>query len=84
VNIGAGFEVSIKNLVSLIVKFTGFEGEIIWDKAKPDGQPRRRLYTFKAYKEFNFRAEVSFKDGLKKTVNSYMNNTSSNLKKRQK
>lgn len=71
VNIGAGFEITIKDLVSLIVKFTGFKGEIIWDTSKPDGQPRRMLDTSKAEKEFGFRAKTSFKEGLIKTIEWY-------------
>jgi GDP-L-fucose synthase len=72
VNLGAGFEISIKDLVKLIVKLTGFNGEIIWDKTKPDGQPRRRLDTLKAIKEFGFKAKTKFEDGLKKTIESYI------------
>ncbi|MFH1478609.1 MAG: GDP-L-fucose synthase [Candidatus Omnitrophota bacterium] len=71
VNIGAGFEISIKDLVNLIVKLTGFKGKIIWDKTKPDGQPRRCLDTSKAYREFDFRAKTDFKEGLKRTIDWY-------------
>ncbi len=71
VNIGAGFEISIKDLVDLIVKLTGFKGKIKWDKDKPDGQPRRCLDVTKAHKEFGFKAEVPFKEGLKKTIEWY-------------
>jgi len=74
VNIGAGFEISIKDLVDLIVKLTGFKGEIIWDTSKPDGQPRRVLDTTKAFTEFGFRAKTSFKVGLKKTIEWYISN----------
>jgi len=55
-NIGAGFEISIKELVELIVELTDFKGRIIWDKSKPDGQPRRMLDTTKAFAEFGFKA----------------------------
>ncbi len=72
VNLGAGFEISIKDLVKLIVKLTGFKGKIIWDKSKPDGQPRRRLDTSKAYKEFGFQSKTKFEDGLKKTIKWYI------------
>ena len=72
VNIGAGFEISIKELVELIVELTGFKGRIIWDKTKPDGQPRRMLDTTKAFKEFGFKAETSFEEGLKKTIEWYI------------
>jgi GDP-L-fucose synthase len=71
VNLGAGFEISIKDLTALIAKFTGFKGSIIWDRSKPDGQPRRCLDTSKARKEFHFRARTSFKAGLKKTIAWY-------------
>jgi len=56
INIGAGFEISIKELVELIVELIGFNGRIIWDKSKPDGQPRRMLDTTKAFTEFGFKA----------------------------
>jgi len=72
VNIGAGFEISIKELVGLIVELTGFKGRITWDKSKPDGQPRRILDTTKAFKEFGFKAKTSFEDGLKKTIDWYI------------
>jgi GDP-L-fucose synthase len=71
VNIGAGFEISIKNLVKLIAKLSGFKGRIICDKTKPNGQPRRCLDTSKAGKEFGFKAKTSFEEGLKKTVEWY-------------
>jgi GDP-L-fucose synthase len=54
VNLGAGFEISIKKLIELIVKLTKFKGEIVWDATKPDGQPRRCLDTTRAKKEFGF------------------------------
>jgi len=71
VNLGAGFEISIEDLVKLIVKTTGFEGEIVWDKTKPDGQPRRMLDTSKAEKEFGFKSKTKFDEGLRKTVQWY-------------
>ncbi|MFH1777838.1 MAG: GDP-L-fucose synthase [Candidatus Omnitrophota bacterium] len=71
VNLGAGFEISIKELVDLIVTLTGFTGEIVWDETKPDGQPRRMLDTTKAYKEFGFKAAVNFEEGLKNTITWY-------------
>jgi GDP-L-fucose synthase len=77
VNIGAGFEISIKELVELIVELTGFKGNIIWDKSKPDGQPRRMLDTTKAFKEFGFKAKTSFEEGLKKTIEWYKNSLGS-------
>ena len=72
INIGAGFEISIRELVELIVELTGFKGRIIWDKSKPDGQPRRMLDTTKAFKEFGFKAKTTFKQGLKRTIEWYI------------
>ncbi len=74
VNLGAGFEISIKDLVELIVKLTGFKGKITWDTSKPDGQPRRCLDTTKAEKEFGFKAKTLFKEGLKRTIQWYKDN----------
>ena len=71
VNIGAGFEISIKELVALIVEFTGFKGKVVWDTSKPDGQPRRMLDTTRAFKEFGFKAKTGFEEGLKKTIDWY-------------
>ncbi len=71
VNIGAGFEISIKDLVDLIVELTGFRGKLTWDAQKPDGQPRRMLDVSKAEREFRFRAKVSLKEGLKRTLDWY-------------
>ncbi|MBU2055985.1 MAG: GDP-L-fucose synthase [Proteobacteria bacterium] len=71
VNIGAGFEISIRDLVGLIVELTGFKGRIVWDPSKPDGQPRRMLDTSRAFKEFNFRARTDFREGLVKTIAWY-------------
>src|SRR4030043_90936 len=68
VNIGAGFEISIKDLVGMIAAETGFKGKILWDASKPDGQPRRMLDTSKARAEFGFIADTPLKEGLKKTV----------------
>jgi GDP-L-fucose synthase len=75
VNLGAGFEISVKDLVELIVKLTGFKGSITWDSSKPDGQPRRMLDTTKAAKKFDFKAKTSLKDGLKKTIDWYISAT---------
>lgn len=71
VNIGTGFEISIKDLAALIVRLTGFQGEIILDKTKPDGQPRRCLDTKRAEKEFGFKAETNLEEGIKKTIKWY-------------
>ncbi|MDE1921356.1 MAG: GDP-L-fucose synthase [Candidatus Omnitrophica bacterium] len=72
VNLGAGFEISIKDLVKLIARLTKFKGAIVWDTAKPDGQPRRCLDTTRAWKEFGFKARVAFETGLKKTIAWYL------------
>ena len=72
VNIGSGFEISIKDLTDLIVKLTDFKGKIVWDRSKPDGQPRRCLDTSRAAKEFGFKAKTKFEEGLKKTIDAYI------------
>lgn len=74
VNIGAGFEISIKELTELVAKLTGFQGKITWDKSKPDGQPRRMLDTTKALKEFMFTAKTNLTTGLIKTIDWYKKN----------
>lgn len=71
VNIGSGFEISIKDLVELVVKMTGFKGEVIWDKSQPDGQPKRLLDITRAKKEFDFQANISLEEGLRRTINWY-------------
>ena len=71
VNLGAGREISIKELADLIVRLTGFTGKIIWDASKPNGQPRRCLDTSRAEKYFGFRAQVDFEEGLKRTIDWY-------------
>ena len=71
VNIGAGFEISISDLASLIAKLTGFQGEFVWDASKPDGQPRRCLDTSRAQERFGFIAEFAFEEGLKNTIEWY-------------
>jgi GDP-L-fucose synthase len=71
VNIGAGFEISIKNLAGVIARLTGFTGKIVWDASKPDGQPRRMLDTTRAFAEFGFKARTNFEEGLKRTIDWY-------------
>jgi GDP-L-fucose synthase len=71
VNLGVGQEITIRQLVELIVKLTGFEGEIRWDTSKPDGQPRRALDTTRARERFGFQAHTSFEDGLRRTTEWY-------------
>src|SRR3989441_968011 len=71
INVGYGSEISIKDLALLIASLTGFGGSIIWDTTKPDGQPRRSLDVSKAERLFGFRAQVSFQDGLRRTIDWY-------------
>ncbi len=71
VNLGVGQEISIRDLVELIVELTGFEGEVRWDSTKPDGQPRRALDTSRAREQFDFQARTSFREGLQRTIESY-------------
>ncbi len=71
VNIGANFEISIRELAEKIAKHTGYTGKITWDHTKPDGQPRRRLDTSKAKKYFKFEAKTDLDAGLKKTIEWY-------------
>jgi len=73
VNLGSGREISIKDLVETIARHVGFEGRIIWDTTKPDGQPRRRLDTSRAEQEFGFKAATDFEEGLRRTVEWYRN-----------
>lgn len=75
VNIGAGFEISIKDLSELIAQVTGFEGEIRWDTTKPNGQPRRSVDTQRALEFFGFRAKTEFREGLQRTVEWYREHT---------
>ncbi len=72
VNLGSGFEISIKDLADSIAMLTGFKGRITWDISKPDGQPRRRLDTSRAEREFGFRAKTKFEEGLKITIEWYL------------
>ena len=74
VNLGAGFEISIRDLVDKIVALTNYQGRIVWDSTKPDGQPRRMLDTSRAREYFGFTAKTSFDEGLKKTIDWYRAN----------
>jgi GDP-L-fucose synthase len=76
VNIGSGFEITIKDLVERIAALTGFNGQIRWDSSKPDGQPRRCLDVSKAKEYFGFEAKTSFEKGLEETVKWYSENRS--------
>jgi len=71
VNLGAGREISIKDLGELICRLSGFQGRIEWDTSKPDGQPRRCLDTRRAKREFGFEARTPFEAGLKETIEWY-------------
>ena len=70
-NLGAGFEITIRDLATLIADLTGFTGEIVRDTAKPDGQPRRCLAVSRAEREFGFRAKVDLREGLERTIAWY-------------
>ncbi len=74
VNLGSGMEISIKELALLIAKLTGFEGEIVWDTTKPNGQPRRGLDTSRAKEFFGFEAEMPFEEGLRRTIDWFKKN----------
>ena len=74
VNLGSGWEISIKDLAELLLELIGFDGEIRWDTSKPDGQPRRLLDVSRAEKEFGFKSEVNLRDGLKRTIDWYKAN----------
>ncbi len=68
VNVGAGFEISIKKLSELIAELMGFQGSIHWDTTKPNGQPRRCLDVSRATEAFGFKAKTDFRSGLEKTI----------------
>ncbi len=71
VNLGSAFEISIKDLTDTIARVTGFEGRVVWDASKPNGQPRRKLDTARARALFGFESKVTFEDGLRRTVEWY-------------
>ncbi len=71
VNVGSGHEISIRELAALLCQLTGFEGELVWDRTRPDGQPRRRLDITGAEREFGFLAKTSLADGLRQTIEWY-------------
>ncbi len=71
VNLGTGYEISIKDLIELICELMDFEGELVWQTDKPNGQPRRCLDTARAKEKFGFEAKMPFKDGLKNTIDWY-------------
>lgn len=71
VNLGTGYEITIKDLIELICELMEFDGEIVWETDKPNGQPRRCLDTERAKEKFGFTAEVDFREGLKNTIDWY-------------
>lgn len=73
-NLGSGMEISIKDLAEMIAKLTQFEGKIVWDTSKPNGQPRRALDISRAEQFFGFRAKMPFEEGLRRTIEWYRNN----------
>jgi GDP-L-fucose synthase len=74
VNIGSGFEISIKDLAEKIARLTGFSGDLVWDTSKPNGQPRRALDTSRAKEKFGFEAQTDFDEGLRRTIEWYRAN----------
>ena len=74
VNIGSGFEISIKDLAEKIARLTGFEGDLVWDTSKPNGQPRRALDIRRAKEKFGFEAQTDFEEGLQHTIDWYRAN----------
>ncbi|MFM6527859.1 MAG: NAD-dependent epimerase/dehydratase family protein, partial [Dolichospermum sp.] len=74
VNLGTGYEISIKDLITLICELMEYEGEIVWETDKPNGQPRRCLDTERAKQAFGFTAEVEFRTGLKNTIDWWRKN----------
>jgi len=74
VNLGAGLEISIRNLADMIAELTGYSGEIVWDTSKPNGQPRRALDITRAKEYFGYQAEMPFKEGLERTIDWYREN----------
>jgi len=74
VNIGSGFEISIKHLAEKVARMTGFAGKIVWNTEKPNGQPRRALDTRRALERFGFKAQVGFDEGLQQTIQWFQKN----------
>ncbi len=71
-NLGSGREISIHDLAMLIARLTGYDGKIVWDTSRPNGQPRRALDVSRAEQYFGFKAHTPFEDGLKRTIDWYM------------
>jgi GDP-L-fucose synthase len=77
VNLGSGHEIAIRDLASLIVKLTGFDGELIWETDKPNGQPRRALDVSRARRYFGWQARTSFEEGIRRTIAWFQANRAS-------
>ncbi|MGQ9833169.1 MAG: GDP-L-fucose synthase family protein [Candidatus Villigracilaceae bacterium] len=76
VNLGSGYEISIKDLTEMIIRLTGFQGKLTWDTTKPNGQPRRGLDVSRAYTYFGWKAQMPFEEGLRRTIEWYKENMS--------
>jgi GDP-L-fucose synthase len=74
VNLGSGYEISIKDLAEMIVRQTGFQGKLVWDAEKPNGQPRRGLDVSRAKERFGWSAQVSFEEGMQRTIDWFKAN----------
>jgi len=74
VNLGAGFEITIRELAEKIRELASYKGRLVWDRSKPDGQPRRRLDTSRAAERFGFSAQLGFDDGLRRTIDWFAKN----------
>ncbi len=74
VNLGSGYEISIKDLAEMIVRMTGFEGKLVWQTDKPNGQPRRGLDVSRAKALFGWSAQVPFEEGMRRTINWFKEN----------
>jgi GDP-L-fucose synthase len=75
VNLGSGYEISIRDLTELIVRLTGFHGRLTWDTSKPNGQPRRGLDVSRAKAYFGWKAQMPFEEGLRRTIQWYQQNS---------
>ena len=78
-NLGSGQEISIRDLATTIAALIGYTGELVWDSTKPNGQPRRKLDVSRAQSNFGFKARVDFTDGLKRTVDWYVQHESGSI-----
>jgi GDP-L-fucose synthase len=74
VNLGSGYEISIKDLTEMIIRLTGFKGKLVWDTEKPNGQPRRGLDVSRAKEYFGWQAQVPFEEGIRRTIEWFKEN----------